>query len=120
MQEDPAFYKKFSRMLQDVIDDWRARRLSDAEYLANVRDISDKVVNRSGDNLPARLRTRKSLPPTYGEVREVFEKYAGGRLRAGRMQSADAALAIDRIVLSAALCRLDAQRGRAESHEDRD
>ena len=75
MQEDPAFYKKFSRMLQDVIDDWRARRLSDAEYLATVRDISDKVVNRSGDNLPARLSYEEVAPAYFGEVREVLENY---------------------------------------------
>ncbi|MGN6545276.1 MAG: type I restriction endonuclease subunit R [Aureliella sp.] len=122
MQEDPAFYKKFSRMLQDVIDEWRARRLSDAEYLANVRDISDKVVNRTGDNLPQRIAHEEVAPAYFGEVREVLSKYevpsdrrpqrkphvdavnearqeygTGGFDVAER--SADVALAIDRIVL---------------------
>ncbi len=98
MQEDPAFYKKFSRMLQDVIDDWRARRLSDAEYLATVRDISDKVVNRSGDNLPERISYEEVAPAYFGEVREVLENYKVGGFDAVEC-SADAALAIDRIVL---------------------
>jgi type I restriction enzyme R subunit len=98
MQEDPAFYKKFSRMLQDVIDDWRARRLSDADYLASVRDISDKVVNRSGDDLPARLAHEEVAKAFFGEIREVFEKYTDGGFDSSE-RSADAALAIDQIVL---------------------
>lgn len=98
MQEDPAFYKKFSRMLQDVIDDWRARRLSDADYLATVREISDKVVNRSGDNLPTRLSHEEVAPAYFGEVREVLETYKIDGFDAVE-RSADAALAIDRIVL---------------------
>lgn len=98
MQEDPAFYKKFSRMLQDVIDDWRARRLSDADYLATVRDISDKVVNRSGDNLPERISYEEVAPAYFGEVREVLANYSVDGFDAVEC-SADAALAIDRIVL---------------------
>jgi type I restriction enzyme R subunit len=98
MQEDPAFYKKFSRMLQDVIDDWRERRLSDADYLATVRDISDKVVNRSGDNLPERISYEEVAPAYFGEVREVLENYTVGGFDAVE-SSADAAMAIDRIVL---------------------
>jgi type I restriction enzyme R subunit len=98
MQEDPAFYKKFSRMLQDVIDEWRARRLSDAEYLANVRDISEKVVNRTGDNLPERIAHEEVAPAFFGEVREVFEQYSADGFDAAE-RAADAALAIDRIVL---------------------
>lgn len=98
MQEDPAFYKKFSQMLQDVIDEWRARRLSDAEYLANVREISEKVVNRTGDSLPQRIAHEEVAPAYFGEVREVFDKYAADGIDPAE-RAADAALAIDRIVL---------------------
>jgi type I restriction enzyme, R subunit len=38
MDEDPALYKKFSEMLEQTISDWKARRLSDAEYLKKVRE----------------------------------------------------------------------------------
>ncbi|NMA39709.1 MAG: type I restriction endonuclease subunit R, partial [Lentisphaerae bacterium] len=33
MGEDPAFYEKFSKLIQQVIEDFRAKRLSDLEYL---------------------------------------------------------------------------------------
>jgi type I restriction enzyme R subunit len=39
-REDPAFFKKFSRMLQDVIDDFRAYRLQAAQYLSRATEIS--------------------------------------------------------------------------------
>lgn len=97
MQEDPAFYKKFSRMLQDVIDEWRARRLSDADYLAEIRSLSDKVVSRTGDEVPERLAHEPIARAYYGEIDNVFEKYAGNGFDA-REQSAEAALRIDQLV----------------------
>ena len=36
MEEDPFFYRRFSQLLQQVIDDYRAQRISDAEYLRRV------------------------------------------------------------------------------------
>ena len=33
MEEDPAFYKKFSELLEAAIADFRIERLSDADYL---------------------------------------------------------------------------------------
>jgi type I restriction enzyme R subunit len=98
LQEDPAFYKKFSRMLQDVIDDWRARRLSDSDYLSQVRDLSTKIVNRSGDQVPDRLAHEDVAKAYYGEVNQVFEKYGNDNFDA-KENAADVALAIDRIVL---------------------
>src|SRR5690606_36285030 len=43
MEEDPAFYEKFSDMIQKVIEDFRAKRISDLEYLNKVTKISEKV-----------------------------------------------------------------------------
>jgi len=55
-QEDPAFYKRFSQMLEEAIEAFRQRRLSDAEYLKRVTQIMQSVVNRTGDNIPVPLR----------------------------------------------------------------
>jgi len=97
MSEDPAFYKKFSRMLQEAIDDWRARRLSDADYLAKSRDISEKVINRQDDDIPNRLQDYDVAKAYYGEVHEVLEKYHVDGFEPEE-RAADAALQIDRIV----------------------
>lgn len=33
MDEDPAFYEKFSKLIQQAIEDFRAKRISDLDYL---------------------------------------------------------------------------------------
>ncbi len=98
MREDPAFYKKFSRMLQDVIDDWRARRLSDADYLANVRKLSDKVINRSDEDVPAQLAHEEVARAFYGKVLPVLKQYESDDIDAESLAVATA-LEIDRVVL---------------------
>ena len=97
MQEDPAFYKKFSRMLQEAIEDWRARRLSDAEYLAKAKDLNDKVVTGRDESLPDKLVHYDVAKAYFGEVREVLQKYQTTSFEPTG-ESADAAIEIDRII----------------------
>jgi type I restriction enzyme R subunit len=33
MDEDPVFYRKFSEILQKIIDGYRQKRIDDAQYL---------------------------------------------------------------------------------------
>lgn len=96
MEEDPAFYRKFSRLLQDVIDDWRARRLSDADYLRRVREVSDSVVNRQGDDVPDVLRNHDDARAFFGELAEILERYSSDSFN-GRERAAGAALRVDEI-----------------------
>ena len=56
MDEDPAFYKKFSEMLQEVIDAFRSERLAEAEYLKQARNIEQAVLNRTDTDLPPNLK----------------------------------------------------------------
>jgi len=72
MEEDPTLYKKFSEMLEQTISDWKARRLSDAEYLNRVRDIMDKVRTRSSDDIPEELKGKKTAQAIYGIVNGIM------------------------------------------------
>lgn len=56
MDEDPAFYKKFSKMLEEVIEDYHMKRISSAEYLKKVSNIKDIVVNNYHENYPDLIR----------------------------------------------------------------
>src|SRR6185437_3554153 len=38
MDEDPVFYRRFSKILHDAIEAYRAQRISDAEYLQQVTE----------------------------------------------------------------------------------
>ena len=66
LEQDPAFYEKFSRLIQQAIDDYRARRLSDLEYLQRVTAIKDAVVSRKGDDLPPALNGDADAAAVYG------------------------------------------------------
>ena len=97
MQEDPAFYKKFSRMLEDAIRAFREQRLSDAEYLLKVSDISESVKNRTGDDIPEKLEHHEVAKAFYGVLLETFSKYADDHFEP-MDASADAGIAIDDII----------------------
>ncbi len=97
MEEDPAFYKKFSELLEDAIRAFREQRMSDSEYLKKVNEIAEKVRNRTGDDIPPQLRDQQVAKAFYGVIREVFSKYAGHSFDPVAV-SADAALRVDAII----------------------
>lgn len=56
MGEDPTFYKRFSSLLQEVIDDYRAHRISEKEYLKKIFDMAGKVAGKDrGSDIPAAI-----------------------------------------------------------------
>lgn len=57
MDEDPVFYKRFSALVAEAIEEFRAGRLAEAEYLTRVRDIRDQVVRQGqSDDVPEAVR----------------------------------------------------------------
>jgi type I restriction enzyme R subunit len=97
MQEDPAFYRRFSEMLEDAIRAFREQRLSDAEYLRRVTEIAEKVKNRTGDDIPDVLAHREVAKAFFGVLQDVFAEYGDGGFDA-RTASTDASVAIDDII----------------------
>ena len=97
VREDPAFYRRFSQLLQEAILAFREHRLSDAEYLRKVSKIADRVRNRTGDNIPQELAHRDVAKAFFGVVQEVFAA-RGKPANDARAVSATASLAIDDIV----------------------
>ena len=95
MPEDPAFYKRFSEMLEEAIRLFRQQRLSDAEYLKRVTEIRDSVRTRTGDELPERLKGQVVAQAFFGIVRESLSRFAG--LDAADV-GAEAGLQIDEII----------------------
>ncbi len=76
LEQDPAFYEKFSKLIQKVIDDYRAKRLSDLEYLRRVTEIKDAVVSRKGDDLPPMLAGDADAAAVYGLLNPFVARYA--------------------------------------------
>jgi type I restriction enzyme R subunit len=66
MEEDPAFYKKFSEMLKETIRAYAERRISEAEYLRLAKEVEEHVLNRTGSDIPDSLRNREIAHAFYG------------------------------------------------------
>lgn len=73
MEEDPAFYRQFSEMLEETIRAYRERRLSEREYLNGIVDLAGKVSRKDrGAEVPESIRGNDDGQAFYGVL--------GGRL----------------------------------------
>ncbi len=93
MDEDPALYERFSRMLQDAIDRFRQERLDDATFLREVEGIRDRVRDRTDDDVPEVLRHQDVARAYFGILCRRLETLA-----ATRADTAALALAVDGII----------------------
>lgn len=97
MDEDPVFYKKFADLVQQAIDDYRARRISDAEYLRLVTEYMATVRRGHDRELPKELTLYNEAPAYYGILSESME---GFRTREDERKQAvtEMALAVQKII----------------------
>jgi type I restriction enzyme R subunit len=75
MAKDPAFYKKFSKILEDLIEAYHEGRLRALEALEKIKDISTKVVTHTDDDIPAELVGKDMARRYFGQVRERITAY---------------------------------------------
>ncbi len=60
-KEDPAYYKKFSARIEETIEEYRNRRITDSEYLQKMQDIKEDFrKGNSGISYPANITTENS------------------------------------------------------------
>lgn len=69
-KEDPAYYKKFSERIEETIELYRAKRISDGEYLSRMQEIKEDFrKGNSGIAYPSNINTENSRA-FYGVVFE--------------------------------------------------
>ncbi|WP_256327065.1 type I restriction endonuclease subunit R [Roseicitreum antarcticum] len=57
MDEDPTFYRSFSELLEATIRDYRAKRISERDYLKNVVDLASKIARKDrGREVPEAIK----------------------------------------------------------------
>ena len=76
MDEDPAFYEKFSKLIQQAIEDFKAKRISDLEYLNQVIDMRNRIVGKVHDDIPDQLSSDEDAAAYYGVIKPFFENIA--------------------------------------------
>lgn len=67
-KEDPAYYKKFSTRIEETIEAYRNRRITDSEYLQKMQDIKEDFrKGNSGIVYPSNITT-ENLRAFYGVI----------------------------------------------------
>jgi type I restriction enzyme R subunit len=97
MDEDPAFYEKFSKLIQQAIEDFRAKRISDLDYLNKVVEIRNKVVGKVHDDIPDKLSGNEDAMAYFGVLKPFLEKHELGEEDL-ESAAADTAIAIHGIL----------------------
>ena len=70
MEEDPFFYRKLSSLLQQAIDDYKAQRISEAEYLMKVKEVLEQTRGGNTQEAPDLLRNRDLSRALFGAIKE--------------------------------------------------
>lgn len=77
MDEDPFFYRKLSALLQQAIDDYKAERISEAQYLTKVTEIMEEVRGGNAKDVPEVLKQNDLSRALYGALKEQMAPAAG-------------------------------------------
>lgn len=74
LDTDPAFFKKFSKMLQETIEEYRQGRVTEAEYLQKAENIMHKVLSHTDSEIPESLQDNPAAKAYYGLTLEVYKQ----------------------------------------------
>ncbi|WP_040462057.1 type I restriction endonuclease subunit R [Haloplasma contractile] len=96
-QEDPAFYKKFSELITETIENYREKRISDAEYLQSMNKLKDDLrKGNTGVSYPKAIKNNNHAQAFYGVTKEVIENVVN--IEDKENEIAELALSIDMII----------------------
>lgn len=76
--DNPNFYGKISKLLEDVIQTYQAGRMQEKAALERIKQISMQAVNHSEYGLPPELKNRQMARRFYGCIRECVPVYSHG------------------------------------------
>lgn len=102
IEEDPAFYKKFSQMLKETIQAYEEKRIIEAEYLNVAKNIMETVLSHTDKDIPPELIERDVARAFYGLTVEALEN----RMKDNKLKKAislHSALGIDNIIRKIAI-----------------
>lgn len=73
MDEDPAFYRKFSQMIEETLQAYRDGRINDAEKLQQASDYLEQMRDGKDTSLPILLHQRPHASAYFGELQDIWE-----------------------------------------------
>ena len=97
MEEDPAFYRKFSELLKQAIDNYHAQRISEADYLTKAQEIRQAIITHQDREIPLAIAEDKNVVAYWGLIKPFLEVHIKDAKILEKV-SMDAALAITDII----------------------
>ncbi len=97
-EEDPVFYEKFSKLIQKAIEDYRQKRITEAQYYNSVVEYMESVRTRTDKDTPDILKNYDVARAFYGVVYEVISR-SGDSDGRKRDIAAQVGIGIDEIIL---------------------
>ncbi|MFC1786840.1 type I restriction endonuclease subunit R [Halobacteriota archaeon] len=97
MDEDPVYYKKFSKLLTQAIEEYRLGRLEEAAYYHTVKGYMESILDRKGDDIPEDLEGHEVAKAFYGVVLDVLSESHKEKSELKAI-SAEIGLGIDKII----------------------
>ncbi|MFD2682599.1 type I restriction endonuclease subunit R [Bacillus seohaeanensis] len=73
--ENPAYYKKFSERIQEAIQEYKDKRISEAEYLNRMKDImKDYRKGETADDYPDVIKENRDAQAFYGVTKDIMSE----------------------------------------------
>jgi type I restriction enzyme R subunit len=82
MDEDPALYRRFASMIKDIIEEFRAGRLTEAEYLERAKAAREEIVcsaSGGGADVPDSVRGNPIRAALYRQAAEGLAGVSGSK-----------------------------------------
>jgi type I restriction enzyme R subunit len=73
--ENPTYYKKFSERIEQIIAEYKEKRISDADYLKRMNDVKeDYRKGYSGTSYPGKIKHNIHAQAFYGVTKDILRE----------------------------------------------
>ncbi|MFB1082481.1 type I restriction endonuclease subunit R [Jeotgalibacillus sp. JSM ZJ347] len=99
--ENPAYYKRFSERIQEAIQQYKDKRISEAEYLSKMKDIMEEYrQGESGEQYPTVIKDNSHAQAFYGVTMDILSEVKDTNDTYGKDVIGDLALKMHEVVES--------------------
>lgn len=74
METDPAYYRKFSKMIEDTLQAIKEERMDELEALQIANELRDEETSGYRNDIPEQIRQLRDAPAYYGVVRDTVQE----------------------------------------------
>ena len=96
MNEDPIFYKKLSKLIREVIEEYHQQRINEAEFLKKAREYEETFLKGDRGNIPDQLIGNDTGIAIYNLVTDIFKDLLSDKLEV----ATELAVGIDGVIRS--------------------